>query len=352
MNALAKPSSLKIHFIIGSTRSGTTLLYHIFNNHKNCVSSAEIKHLLLFHNKYHDMKEVTAELIKDVDYYASIIGQASDHSYGDGKLDISLGEKINYFEFCRRIYFVQANHKNDFNQVNTIIDKNPIYTLKAEMLSKILPDAKFLCTVRDYRGFVLSNLQSYEPFAKNVSIPNYSIIWMFYNKLILNFNRKHADKAKIILYEKLILNKEEVFKEICRFLNIAYDINAFNYQENISKKSKEENITSDRYLYKRGSLLKPINAERLNAWENSFTEFQFKIMDFWCGKTGKRLGYKTTTTISLVESIAILVISLPYYIRAWIYFKLKSVKLNFYLNEGRKASYNKKVLKYRDLKHK
>ena len=135
-------------------------------------------------------------------------------------------------------------------------------------------------------------------------------------------------------------------------MNIAYDINAFNYQENISKKSKEENITSDRYLYKRGSLLKPINAERLNAWENSFTEFQFKIMDFWCGKTGKRLGYKTTTKISLVESIAILVISLPYYIRAWIYFKLKSVKLNFYLNEGRKASYNKKVLKYRDLKHK
>ena len=351
MNPLTKPSDLKIHFIIGSTRSGTTLLYHILNNHKNCIASAEIKHLLLFYNKYHDMKEVTARLIKDVDYYASIMSRASDHSYGDVKLDIALGEKINYFEFCRRIYFAQADHETDLSRVNCIIDKNPFYTLKAEMLNKILPDAKFLCTVRDYRGFVLSNIQSFEPFAKNLSVPNHSIVWMFYNKLILGLEERYRQNVKVILYENLTLHKEEICKEVCNFLNIEYDSNALDYQQNISKKLEKENIASDRYIYKRNSLLKPINTERLEAWKGGFTEFQFKIMDFWCGKTGKGFGYKTTTTISFVESIAILVVSLPYYIRAWIYFKLKSIKLNFYLNEGRKARYNKKILNLRVLKH-
>ncbi len=345
MNPLTKPFDLKIHFIIGSTRSGTTLLYHILNNHKNCIASAEIKHLLLFYSKYHDMKEVTAGLIKDVDYYASIMSRASDHSYGDRKLDITLGEKINYFEFCRRIYFAQADYKTDLNQVSCIIDKNPFYTLKAEMLSKILPDAKFLCTVRDYRGFVLSNIQSFEPFAKNLSVPNHSIVWMFYNKLILALEERQRQSVKVILYENLTLYKEEIFEEICKFLNIEYDLNSLNYQQNIRNKLEKENVAGDRYIYKRDSLLKPINTERLEAWKGAFTEFQFKIMDFWCGKTGKKFGYQATTKISLIESAAILFISLPYYIRAWVYFKLKSTRLNFYLNEGRRARHFKSINK-------
>jgi len=337
-----KPDSIKINFILGSTRSGTTLLSNILNNHKDCVSSAEIKHLLLFYRKHHGMKEVSADLINDVEYYKSIMEQASDRSYANSSFKITLGEKINYFEFCKRIYFTSANHKNNLNEITTIVDKNPFYTLKADKLSAVLPDAKFLCTVRDYRSFFLSNIQSVEPYSKNTSIRTHSIVWMFYNKLVLDIKKKHQEKTLIVPYEKLISDKEKTFKEICIFFNIEYDVNCFDYQENINQ--GKEKFIDKRYTYKNNSLLRPINNDRLDAWKDVFSDFQLKIMDFWCGKTGEKLGYNTITQCNLIESIFILTTSLPYYIRAFIYFKLKSIKLNFYLNEGRKAKYYKGAL--------
>src|ERR1700758_5626824 len=121
VKTLDKPDNIKIHFIIGSGRSGTTLLFHILNNHKNCVSSPEFKHLLFFYEKYHNITEVTAELLKDIAYYSAIMKQADDMSdyydYSNSEFNLKLGEKINYFEFCKRIYFILANHKSDTSQI-------------------------------------------------------------------------------------------------------------------------------------------------------------------------------------------------------------------------------------------
>jgi hypothetical protein len=336
---IAKPVNIKIHFILGATRSGTTLLYHLLNNHKNCVSSPEIKHLLFFYKKYRNIREVSKELMDDIGYYGTIMEQASDHTNTGSELDIALGEKINYFELCKRIYFTAANPKKDRAQITTIVDKNPFYTLKADSLACMLPDAKFLCAVRDYRGFVLSNIQSAEPFAKNASVRSNSIVWMFYNKLVWKIQEKYRDKTRIVLYENLVSDKEKVFREICQFFDIEYDPDSFNYLENINNNDQEERFADKRTAYKRSALLKPVNAERVDAWKGYFSDFQLKIMDFWCSNTGEKFGYKRTTEINPVESILILMTSLPYYLRALIYFKLRSVKLNFYLNEGRKAKY-------------
>jgi len=345
MSILSKPENIRIDFILGATRSGTTLLSNILNNHKNCVSSSEIKHLLLFHKKYHAMKEVTAALLKDVEYYKAIMEQASEHSYANSTFKIELGEKLSYFEFCKRVYFTSAPPNKSLHEVTRIVDKNPFYTLQADKLISILPDTRFICAVRDYRSFVLSNMQSVEPFAKKVSVKNYSIIWMFYNKLVLEIQDKYPENTLIVPYEKLAANKEQTFQEIFRFLDIAYDADCFNYQENLIYKKEKEKYNDERYSYKKDSLLKPVNTDRLNAWEGFFTNFQLKTMDFWCSKTGNKLGYKKTTNATFIESIAILAISVPYYIRAFVYFKLKSIKLNFYLNEGRRARYFQSIHK-------
>ena len=341
MEPLKKPNNIKIHFIIGSGRSGTTLLFHILNNHKNCVSSPEFKHLLLFYKKYHDMKEVTAELLKDVEQFGTIMKDADDMSdyydYSNSKFSLTLGEKINYFEFCKRVYYVLANNKENTNQITTIIDKNPNYTLYVDKLNTILPDAKFLCAIRDYRSYVLSNIQSKGYNAKHLPIQYHALVWMFYNKLVLNIKNKYFDKVKIIKYETLVSEKEVSLKEICYFFNIEYDLTTLNFQSSI--KQNDDKQRHERITNKMNALSKPINTDRLESWKGVFTNFQLKVIDFWCGNVGGEFGYKTTTKINLFESIAILLISFPYYIRVWTYFKLKSVRLDFYLNEGRRAKY-------------
>lgn len=348
MDIIVKPSDIKIHFILGSGRSGTTLLFHILNNHKNCVSSPEFKHLLFFYEKYHNMTEVTVDLIKDVEYYGSIMKQADDMSdyydYSNSKFNISLGERINYFEFCKRVYFIFANNKADTNQITTIIDKNPNYTLLVDKLAEILPDAKYLCVVRDYRSYTLSNIQSKGYNVKHLPLQYHSLVWMFYNKLVLRIKEKYKNKVKILLYENFVSNKEESFEDICSFFDIEYYPECLNYQESIHIKENETQW-HERIANKMNALSKPINTNRLEAWKGVFNSFQLKIIEFWCGDTGEKFGYKKTVSINILESLIILIISLPYYIRVWVYFQIKSVKLDFYLNESRRAKHFKSLKK-------
>ena len=337
---LDKPDTIKIHFILGSGRSGTTLLFHIFNNHKNIVSSPELKHLLFFYEKYQNMTEVTTDLIKDVGHFNDIIKQADDMSdyydFSNTKFTLTLGEKMNYFEFCQRIYFIFLTPKHRPKEITTIIDKNPNYTLHVDKLSNLLPDAKFLCVLRDYRSFVLSNIQSKGYGAKHLPIQYHSLVWMFYNKLVLQIQSSYQKKIEILRYEDLVINPEKKTGDLFRFFDLKYDADCLNFQDSIKQKGKEEQ-RHERITNKMNALSKPINTERLEAWKDVFTRFEIKVIEFWCASTGEKFGYKKTTHITVLESIAIIIISIPYYIRVWSYFKLKSVRLDFYLNEVRRA---------------
>jgi hypothetical protein len=341
MEALKKPNNIKIHFIIGSGRSGTTLLSYILNNHENCVSTPETKHLLFFYKKYHAISKVNQKLIDDLKHYFSIMLQSEGvvdyQKYLKIEPYFKLGEKITYFELCCKIYLAFANQK-DLNKVTCIIDKNPSYTIQVDKLNGILPDAKYLCLIRDYRGFVLSNIESPEPYAKHLPIQYHSLVWVFYNKLIFDIKKKYGDKIMVLSYEELVSNKEKALLDICNFFNLKYTTDLFNYQDKIYLE-KEPTQKDERLLSKRNTLEKPINANRLDAWKGVFTSFQLKTIEFWCSKIGTNFNYKTTIKVNLFESIAILFISFPYYIRVWAYFKLKSTKLFVLSNEVRKAKY-------------
>lgn len=348
MEKIDKPNNIKIHFILGPGRSGTTLLVHILNNHKNCVSSPEYKHLLLFYKKYHNMTEVTPQLIIDAKNYLStklLTEDIADYEHYLSKdFPFTVGEKINYFEFCKRIYFSFGYPGKDEGIITTIIDKNPSYTLKVDQLNILLPDAKFLCAVRDYRSFVLSNIQSPEYYARSLPVQYHSLVIYFYNKRILKIKEKYKERANILRYEDFILEKEKTFDKVCSFFEVETDLESFNYREKVDFISNKDKA-DERTVYQRVNLSKPVNTERLEAWKGVFTDFQIKTIEYWCGKTGKKFGYETTKKINLLEKVAICFISIPYYIRVWVYFKVSFVKLDAFLSEGRKARYFKSLKK-------
>ncbi|MBS1647903.1 MAG: sulfotransferase [Bacteroidetes bacterium] len=342
-----KPDDINIHFILGSGRSGTTLLFHMLNNHENCVATPELKHLLYFYKKHQHTKEVSPQLLSDINYFAKISKQADDmldyYDYSNASFNLKIGEKINYFELCRRVYFIFAHNKKDKTKINTIIDKNPTYTLQVDTLSAALPQAKFLYALRDYRSYVLSNIQSKGYSAKNLPIQYHALVWRFYNKLVLALQKKYPDKSKIVWYENLVKEKEKTFQEICLFFNIPYDEQCFDFQQDIAPKTSTQR--HERISNKINALSKPINTDRVEAWKKDFNASQLKTIEFWCAKTGEKFGYKPTQKIKWYDALRIIFLSIPYYPRVWLFFQLKSVRLDFYLNEGRRAVFFNKQTK-------
>jgi hypothetical protein len=346
MEKIDKPDNIKIHFILGPGRSGTTLLIHILNNHKNCVSSPEYKHLLLFYKKYHNMTEVTPQLLADAKKYLTTKLQTEDvanyEHYLNEDSPFTIGEKINYFEFCKRIYFSFGHPGKDKSKITTIIDKTPAYSFQVDKLRQILPDAKFLYAIRDYRSFVLSNIQSPEYYARHLPVQYHSLVIAYYKKRILKIKEKYKDRVDILRYEDFVLEKEKNFERICDFFEMENDLESFNYREKVDFNDNKDK-KDERTVYQRVNLSKSINTERLEAWKGVFTDFQIKTIEFWCGEVGEKFGYETTKKSNLLEKIAIVFISLPYYIRVWVYFKINSIRLNVFLTEGRKARYFKSI---------
>lgn len=61
---LEEIDKIKINFIIGAGRSGTTLVTVILNQYNNCVASPEMHQFIYFYKKYKNITHVTQE-VKD-----------------------------------------------------------------------------------------------------------------------------------------------------------------------------------------------------------------------------------------------------------------------------------------------
>lgn len=347
MNA-SRLEDVKINFIIGPGRSGTTMLMHMLNAHPDSIATPEVKHLLYFLGKYRNIKTVSAELISDVHRFLRIITKRNaifnliDFREFVSKLELREGESIDYLTLCKRIYFLFDFPKADSSAVKVIIDKTPVYTMKVEEIRSLLPESRFLCLIRDYRAYVLSNIQKPgKVSAKPGSLLYHSLVWHFYAKEILNSEKRiSAENYKVIRYEDFVADKENKFKEVCDLFLLKYDERCFEFNSLLKdalSKIDMQKITDVKVKTKLADLTKPVNASRVDSWRSVFTNEQVKMIEFWCGNIGRNWGYEPLEKTTAAEKIKYLLQSLPAYLRVWLFFKLRSVKLAFYLNDKKRA---------------
>lgn len=340
--------NVRIDFIVGPGRSGTTMLMHMLNVHRNCIATPEVKHLLYFADKYKSIKVVSAALINDVHHFLKIVTKRNaifnliNFENFISRLELKEGEGIDYLRLCRRIYFLFNFPKVDSSAVNVIIDKNPVYTMQVEAIRKLLPDSRFLCMLRDYRAYVVSNIQKPgKALVTAGSVRYHALVWYFYAKEVQASQKRNSkENYKVIRYEDLVADKETKFREVCDFFSLEYDERCFQFntvlKETLSGTDLSQ-ITDQRVRTKLEDLTKPVNVSRVDSWRSALTPEQIKVIEFWCGNIGRQWGYEPTTELTGFEKINYLVRSIPAYFRVWLFFKLRSVKLDFYLNDKKRA---------------
>lgn len=335
---LSRIDAIKINFIVGPGRSGTTLLVVLLNQYANCIATPEIHHFIYFYKKYRKVKTVSLELIDDYKKYITLF-----FSYKKNPLigppnntfidSLQPGQAINYAQLTKLIYLGLFGQKGIDNNISVIIDKNPYYTLQIDKILEIFPDARLLALTRDYRGYILSNMQSQKPSVSKKTAAYHAFVWNLFMKNVMKAEQRFHSSLKVVNYEAIALDKEKNIKDIVEFFGLDYSESIFDFH--ISMKQKIQDIklpekNHDRMMKKIKDLSSPINSDRVYSWKTALSEQDMEKADFISGHIGKRYGYMPQTNCSLFKKLYFMLISAPAFIRVKIFEILKSPELHFY----------------------
>lgn len=320
-------SETPVNFIIGSPRSGTTLLTTILNANNEVLCLPETKFILTFYQKFAHQHPINPFFADTFNSYTALryqkLNQRQEVLLWDYdkdvyfKFDAQELKNLTYAELMTLLMLNMSMKGKDNNAVKLVVDKEPDYTFWVKTLLSIYPNAKFLVAMRDYRSVVLSKKESGRRI-KNVSFHAYE--WLKYGETIISLQQQYPERIKLIHYEQMVLNTEQQVKEICSFFNLTYDQSMLKPHEkiHIQQDSLQKNV-SDRDQKRIGDLIKPINASRIEAWKNKLSANEIADIENICGKVGKNFGYQPTTKISQRKQLQVWLINFPYIVIGMVY---------------------------------
>ncbi len=300
--------SPEIIFIIGRSRSGTTLLRTMLDMHSLISIPNECTFILQLSEKYKKVKSWTPEKIENF-----IRDLKKTWLFENLKLDIdflkinllNLGKETNFQEICKQVILNSplAGSKPDLKYVG---DKNPSSSLNLKTIYSIFgKNCKYIYINRDYRDQYLSQINA------RIEIPNIVVSAKRWVKAFTDFLKVSENKDSMfynLRYEDLVTEPEKKLIEICGFLNISYDNKMLEFYniENINKSFSEISLQGIH-----SSIKNPVSKNSIGLWKNNLAERQIKILDKICGKYKEQSSYNANTKIN---SFGFFIITLPGYL--------------------------------------
>ena len=284
--------NLPFFFIIGRSRSGTTLLMSMFDAHPNVIIPFECHYILLLHRKYGSLKYWTnSDLLSFIDDLYNTGWRIKAWNIDKEKLKkeiLSCEGEVDYQTICK---IVHSNYISVFDkqEIKIIGDKNPKYAVKLKKLMKLFPEAKYVHIIRDYRDHLVSMLKM--DFLDSI-IPQILFHWKYSAKLTYSLMKKYPDKFYSIKYEELATNPIETFNNICQFLGLEFNQSSLDfYKKEVEIK---KSINAEIFNKYQTSLFNPIDASRINTWHDKINDETIRLADAIVGKIADRYGYTRT----------------------------------------------------------
>ena len=270
-------------FIIGSGRSGNTLLRSILSGNSDISIPPEsyrlpfaIKKFHIFNNR--NWEDVVSQVLKEFEdckeFYTWKINikdvQKRLENIEDSKRSLS-----NIFDelFCAYSEKHSAGSK-------IWGDKTPMNTLYLDWISTVFPHSKFIHIIRDGRDVASSYLKM-ERYDNILEAANR---WINSIDLAQSFGSKIKDNYMEIRYEDLVTSPKDVIKNTCDFLDINYDSKMLDHTKQVEK-------LGDTDKSHHSNLSKPISSESIGKWKNNLSESDQESITKLLHKHLHRLGY-------------------------------------------------------------
>lgn len=203
---------------------------------------------------------------------------------------------VNHETYCflpyNSVNYIRRNLRETINEAieneaQVFIEKTPKHIHCKKLIEKFIESPKFICLYRN-------PLDSISSLTKRFSL-NHSIErWNIDNKAVFDYRE---DNCLQVSYEQLTSEPDEVFKKICNFLSLNFDVEIIGEGKTVydSKTINKGNFEM-RKRQVRG-VIKP----RINTWEERLTYKEAKIVVDKTKFLYEKLGYKYDSNLNLVN---------------------------------------------------
>ncbi len=268
-------------FVLGSQRSGTTMLRLMLNRHPELCVPHETGFMTRFFGELHNYGDLShrdnaARLLDD-------IARTPKIAKGGHILDREaiLSRPIStYSELIDAIMdeYTQAQGKTRWG------DKTPFYTLDIDVLWKLFPGCKIIHLVRDGRDVLLS--QRKISWCSN-SVPRLADDWRWKTTVCHKVGSVlGASHFLELRYEDLVRDTEATLGTICDFLGEAFDPAMLHHHE-----SATADVPTGSLQWHRNSVKAPDPA-KLFAWKRWLSPADRIIFEQIAGPTLDLFGYE------------------------------------------------------------
>lgn len=274
-------------FIVGSPRSGTTLLRIMLDSHPLLAIPPETAFL----REIKKQTQTTCTVEKMVEWittYPSVHAPVwSDFHLAREALKTAMSRlnPLTAAEGVRCFYKLYASKEKKPRWG----DKTPDYALHMDSIRALIPESKFIHIIRDGRDAALS-LRA-QPFSPGPTMTDQARYWMS----IVEAGRRSAaylGGCMEVRYEQLVSNPEPVLRAVCSFLELPFNKAMLHHEERAERRLLEH----EGRVSPSGEIILT-KAARRNIWHNSARPVDVNLVGQW------RLRI-TSAEIAEFESVA------------------------------------------------
>ena len=269
-------------FIVGSGRSGSTLLRMILASHSRLAIPPETWYLRPL------LKQLAADRPlhpQEVDRATHII--TNHYRWPDMKLDPGeFHREVAKFEapFLRDVVEVVYRKHLETEHKFRWGDKTPGYIEIMPQLRKLFPGSQFIHLFRDGRDV-----------AKSFHARRWEGHWLHENthewNEAMDYNERwsrseHSNALLQVRYEDLVLDTESTVRKICGFLDEPFEPQMLAWQE------KVDDLIPAREAHIHAKLKQNPSAENVYRWKHEMTKLELLVSEAFMGGRLAKAGYE------------------------------------------------------------
>ncbi len=283
-------------FIVGSFRSGTTLLRFMLDSHSQIAIPPETGFLMLDWHVRGSISNVRSRFFEHLLSFPPDAPAWEDFGILKEEFRLALKdiEPFNCADGFRCFYRLYAKR---FGKPRWG-DKTPMYCMHLNTIREVLPEAHFIHVIRDGRDVAQSLRQMW--FSPGWEPETQAKHWM--DCVCTARSQGAGDHAYMeVRFEDLILHPWPTLQEICHFLDLTPEETMLRYHERASERLREHKarhrsdgttIVTQEMRFRQQALTetKP-DASRVSAWRTTMNQSDRTRFQSVAGDLLRELGY-------------------------------------------------------------